>query len=105
MAEVLPQRAATRSPQTAAGFRAASAPSWPWLAAAALLVTLLAVLPTPGGAELSLQTGNGGCNHKPFDLIVVLDSSGSLGPDQWEHELEFAAGLIMGLPVAEDVVR
>lgn len=71
-----------------------------------LLVAAAALsLVAPCTGTLLLQTGTGGCQHKPFDLVMVLDSSSSLGPKQWQQELQFAIGLIDGLPIAEDLVR
>jgi hypothetical protein len=40
-----------------------------------------------------------------LDLVFVLDSSGSLGPDGWQQVTQFAASIVGQLPVAMDQTR
>jgi hypothetical protein len=40
-----------------------------------------------------------------FDLVFVLDSSGSLGETNWQIVKQFASDLVEFLPVGENDVR
>lgn len=71
----------------------------------ALAALALAVACAPARVTASVAETPLGCHHRPFDLTLVLDSSGSIGPDEWQHELDFAAGLVLSLPVRDDTVR
>lgn len=45
------------------------------------------------------------CTVPPTDLVLVLDSSGSLGTDNWQAMLAFASNLVAKFPVGENDVR
>ena len=51
-------------------------------------------------AQQASATGNNEtCVPEQFDLVFVLDSSGSVGPEDWESSKRFAANVVNGLDI------
>jgi Mg-chelatase subunit ChlD len=59
--------------------------------------------PTTIAPTTSAATTTVGCQLRPFDLILVVDGSGSVGPANFQKQINFSANFVSQMPVGSNV--
>lgn len=74
---------------------------WALVCAVAVFATALAALAPTGATAI----GSSPCGLDNFDLVFVLDESGSVGSDNWEITRQFASRIVEGLNVEANNIK